>query len=170
MPRGNFMRGIDCAHSRSVKTLPWFRVGVGILTRQTRSITNDDYCSSQFSDENRKNFSKRLMQKLSRPLTRLLFLIYIICNNLLLLKGVQIIGHSLTKNFSQYGLYRGNFMRGIDCAHSRTVKTLPWPWFREGIGVLKRKSIYLRKELYSRRSIQWHPQGGVVKSNWRGCR
>ena len=31
-------------------------------------------------------------------------------------------------------------MRKIDCAHSRSVKTLPWPWFREGIGVLKRKS------------------------------
>ena len=31
-------------------------------------------------------------------------------------------------------------MRGIDCAHSRTLKTLPWSWFREGIGVLKRKS------------------------------
>jgi len=28
-------------------------------------------------------------------------------------------------------------MRGIDCAHSRTVKTLPWPWFWEGIDVLK---------------------------------
>ena len=24
-----------------------------------------------------------------------------------------------------------NFMRGIDCAHSQTLKTLPWPWFRE---------------------------------------
>jgi hypothetical protein len=31
-------------------------------------------------------------------------------------------------------------MRGIDCAHSQTLKTLPWPWFREGIDVLKRKS------------------------------
>ena len=39
-------------------------------------------------------------------------------------------------------------MRGIDCAHSQTLKTLPWSWFREGIGVLKRKSIYLRKESY----------------------
>ena len=28
--------------------------------------------------------------------------------------------------------------REIDCAHFRSVKTLPWPWFREGIGVLKR--------------------------------
>ena len=31
-------------------------------------------------------------------------------------------------------------MREIDSAHSRSMKTLPWPWFREGIGVLKRKS------------------------------
>jgi hypothetical protein len=31
-------------------------------------------------------------------------------------------------------------MREIDCAHSRTLKTLPLPWFRKGIGVLKRKS------------------------------
>ena len=31
-------------------------------------------------------------------------------------------------------------MRRIDCAHSRTLKTLHWPWFREGIGALKRKS------------------------------
>ncbi len=29
----------------------------------------------------------------------------------------------------------GNFMRGIDCAHSRRVKTLPWPWFREAVCV-----------------------------------
>jgi hypothetical protein len=27
--------------------------------------------------------------------------------------------------------YRGNIMREIDCAHSRSVKMLPWPWFRE---------------------------------------
>ena len=26
---------------------------------------------------------------------------------------------------------KGNFMRGIDCANSRTSKTIPWPWFRE---------------------------------------
>ena len=31
-------------------------------------------------------------------------------------------------------------MRGIDCTHSRTLKMLPWPWFREGISALKRKS------------------------------
>ena len=39
-------------------------------------------------------------------------------------------------------------MRGIDCAPSQTLETLPWPWFREGIGVLKRKSIYLRNGSY----------------------
>ena len=37
-------------------------------------------------------------------------------------------------------IFRDNFIREIYCAHSRTLKTLPWPWFREGIGVLKRKS------------------------------
>ena len=31
-------------------------------------------------------------------------------------------------------------MRGIDCAHSQTLKMLSWLWFREGISVLKRKS------------------------------
>ena len=36
--------------------------------------------------------------------------------------------------------FLGFSRRGIDCAHSRTVKTLLWPWFREEIGVLKRKS------------------------------
>ena len=29
---------------------------------------------------------------------------------------------------------RGNFMRGIDCAYSRILKMLPWPWFREKLG------------------------------------
>ena len=28
-------------------------------------------------------------------------------------------------------------MRGIDCANSRTLKMLPWTWFREKIGLLK---------------------------------
>ena len=41
--------------------------------------------------------------------------------------------------------FLGFSRREIDWAHSRTVKTLPWPWFREEIGVLKRKSIYLSK-------------------------
>ena len=30
-------------------------------------------------------------------------------------------------------------MRKIDCAHSRSVKTLPWPWFREGGGCIEAK-------------------------------
>ena len=34
--------------------------------------------------------------------------------------------------------FLGFSRRGIDCAHSRTLKTLPWPWFREG-------NRYLRK-------------------------
>ena len=37
-------------------------------------------------------------------------------------------------------IFRSNSMREIDCAHSQIVKTLFWSWFREGIGVLKRKS------------------------------
>ena len=28
---------------------------------------------------------------------------------------------------------RGNPMRKIDCAHSRSMKMLPWPWFRENV-------------------------------------
>ena len=34
-------------------------------------------------------------------------------------------------NFCKNDFSRGNFMREIDCAHSRSVKMLPWPWFRE---------------------------------------
>ena len=44
-------------------------------------------------------------------------------------------GHFFEKNFFhdffRNDPYRGNFMREIDCAHSRSVKMLPWPWFRE---------------------------------------
>ena len=42
--------------------------------------------------------------------------------------------------FSKMIIFRGNFMRGIDCAHSQKLKTLPWSWFRGKIGFLKRKS------------------------------
>jgi hypothetical protein len=49
-------------------------------------------------------------------------------------------GRKFKKNFFLKWPYRGNFIRGFDCAHSRTLKMLPWPWFREWIGVLKRKS------------------------------
>ena len=37
------------------------------------------------------------------------------------------------KFFCQNSLYRGKIMRKIDCAHSRSVEMLPWPWFRENI-------------------------------------
>ena len=42
--------------------------------------------------------------------------------------------------------FLGFSRREIDWAHSRTVKTLPWPWFRKGIDVLKRKSIGTTKQ------------------------
>ena len=45
--------------------------------------------------------------------------------------GVTIMAYSLKKIFCQNSLYRGKIMRKIDCAHSRSVKMLPWPWFRE---------------------------------------
>ena len=35
------------------------------------------------------------------------------------------------KFFCQNSLYRPKIMRKIDCAHSQSVKMLPWPWFRE---------------------------------------
>jgi hypothetical protein len=35
--------------------------------------------------------------------------------------------------------YRGNFIRGINCAHSRTLKMLPWSWFREGLCLTNQK-------------------------------
>ena len=44
--------------------------------------------------------------------------------------------------------FLGFSRQGIDCAYSRIVYTFSWPWFRGGVGVLKRKSIYLRKESY----------------------
>ena len=33
--------------------------------------------------------------------------------------------------FTSNRLYRDNFMRGIDYAHSRCLKMFPWLWFRE---------------------------------------
>ena len=50
----------------------------------------------------------------------------------------------ILKFLPQNHISGGNFMRRIDCAHSRILKMLPWPWFREGIGVLKRKSNIFR--------------------------
>ena len=53
------------------------------------------------------------------------------------------------KNFSKNDLTTPNFMRGIDCAHSRIVKMLPWPWFREWGGCIEAKikhfRIFMRK-------------------------
>ena len=57
----------------------------------------------------------------------------------------------LMKFFSKMIIFRGNSMWGIDCAHPRTVKTLPWPWFREGIGVLKRNQFWFFS--WSQRSV-----------------
>jgi hypothetical protein len=37
-----------------------------------------------------------------------------------------------------------NFMRGIDCANSRTLKMLSWPWFREKLCVLEAKMVIFR--------------------------
>ena len=53
------------------------------------------------------------------------------------------------KFFSKNDPYRGNFMRGIDCAHSRSMKTLPWPWFRKWIRCIEaktEKNFYFRPE------------------------
>ena len=54
--------------------------------------------------------------------------------------------------FSKNDLYRGNFMRGIDCAHSRTLKTLPWPWFR-GKMAFEEKSVFFRISQQIRKKI-----------------
>ena len=43
------------------------------------------------------------------------------------------------ENLSKDDLYRGNLMRRTDCAHSRSVKTLPWPWFRVEIEAKMKK-------------------------------
>ena len=53
---------------------------------------------------------------------------------------------------SKNDLYRGNFMRGIDCAHSRTLKTLPWPWFR-GKMAFEEKSVFFRISQQLRKKI-----------------
>ena len=52
-------------------------------------------------------------------------------------------GHFSKKIFSQVfkknDIYGGNFMREIDSAHSQSMKTLPWPWFREWGGCIEAK-------------------------------
>jgi hypothetical protein len=55
------------------------------------------------------------------------------------LKGGPDRSFSDKKIFSKNDLTTPNFMRGIDCAHSRIVKMLPWPWFREGGGCIEAK-------------------------------
>jgi hypothetical protein len=42
-----------------------------------------------------------------------------------------LIQRKILKIFPQNHISRGNFMRWIDCAHSRSMKMLLWPWFRE---------------------------------------
>ena len=55
------------------------------------------------------------------------------------LKGGPDRSFSDKKTFSKNDLTTPNFMRGIDCAHSRIVKMLPWPWFREVGGCIEAK-------------------------------
>ena len=38
---------------------------------------------------------------------------------------------SILKKIFKNDPIRGNFIRGIDCAHSRSLNTLSWPWIRE---------------------------------------
>ena len=62
-------------------------------------------------------------------------------------------GQKIEKNASKLGvvsfnpnkiIFRGNFIRGIDCAYSQSVKTLLWPWFREGGGCIEAKIKHFR--------------------------
>ena len=50
-------------------------------------------------------------------------------------------------------------MREIDCTRSKIVKTLPWSWFREGIGVLKQKSNIFRFLWENRRFLGFSRRG-----------
>ena len=66
------------------------------------------------------------------------------------LKGVTFTTYSRWKIFLlKKHVSRGNFMREIDFAHSRSVKMLPWPWFREWGGCIEAKikhfRIFMRK-------------------------
>ena len=56
-------------------------------------------------------------------------------------------------------VHRGNFLWGNNWAHFRTLKTLPWPWFREGISVLKRKSNIFGFLWENRRFLGFSRQG-----------
>ena len=120
--RSNFMREIDCAHYRSVKMLPW---------PWFREI---DVCI-EAKIENFWNFSLKII-----------FLGVISCGESIarisepwksFLKGgggknaVRWRRKNFFFNFSKNDPTTPNFMRKIDCAHSQSLKMLPWPWFRE---------------------------------------
>jgi hypothetical protein len=124
------MRGIDCAHSRTLKMLPWpwFREGIGVLKRKSNIFG--------FLWENRRflGFSRwEIDCAHSRSMKTLLWPWF---REIGVLKRKSNIFGFLWENRRFLGFYR----REIDCAHSQTLKTLTWPWFREGISVLKRKS------------------------------
>jgi hypothetical protein len=59
--------------------------------------------------------------------------------------------------------FLGFSRRGIGCAHSRTVKALPWPCFREEIGVLKWKSNIFEFSLQYTNFFPEQGQGSVLK-------
>jgi hypothetical protein len=71
--------------------------------------------SNVFIKKKGKNFFQRLSRKKYSPLK----------------EGSRSISDE--KFFSRYNLYRGDLMRGIDCAHSRSVKTPPSSSFRENV-------------------------------------
>jgi hypothetical protein len=47
-------------------------------------------------------------------------------------------------NFCKKYILRDNFMREINSAHSRSMKTLPWPWFRKWEGCIEAKIKHFR--------------------------
>ena len=58
------------------------------------------------------------------------------------------------RNFFKNGPIRGNSIRRIDCAHSWSLKMLPWPWFREK---MRKMIIFVSKTLVfseSRKHLQ----------------
>ena len=127
------MRGINCAHSRTLKLLPWpwLREGIGVLKRKS-NIFGFLWESRQFLGFSRRGIDcahSRTMKTLPWPWFR---------EEIGVLKRKSNIFGFLWENRRFIGFSK----REIDCAHSRTMKTLPWPWFRERIRIYVNKLIF----------------------------
>ena len=108
--------------------------GAGAVITKTGSLRGSAYFLSRYILDQSKIFLTR--SPLSNVTIRFLnfssfevLSIEISSKNRLLKRGLCGVGPFFSIIFSKNDPYRGNFMRGIDCAHSRILKTLSWPWF-----------------------------------------